>query len=141
MMPAMTGLNAQTPQINPQLNNPLINQPVNTNNMTWVQGEAGAKSYLVAPSGSVVLWDSEAPVIYIKTADAAGMPSMKIIDYTVRGAETGKTPLETSELNNSTRYVLKSDFDALREELEGLKEQVKHVPRQTNRPKNKGGNL
>ena len=109
--------------------------------MVWVTGEAGAKSYLVAPNSNVTLWDSEAQVIYLKSADATGMPSMKILDYTIRGAEPAKKPLEMNEPNNSSQYVLKSDFDALREELEGLKEQLKHVPRQNNRPKNKGGNL
>jgi hypothetical protein len=53
-------------------------------NRIWVQGEAGAKSYLVAPNTTVDLWDSESQTIYIKSADAAGLPSMKIIDYTIR---------------------------------------------------------
>ena len=35
----------------------------------WVQGEAGAKSYLVARGETAVLWDSENPYIYIKSAD------------------------------------------------------------------------
>ena len=38
--------------------------------LTWVQGEAGAKSYLVAPNSTVVLWDSETPTIYITSSDA-----------------------------------------------------------------------
>ena len=114
----------------------------NQNGLTWVQGIGGAKSYLVAPNSTATLWDSEAQTIYLKSADASGMPSMKIIDYTIRDAETPKTPLEMNEPNNSTEYVLKSDFDALRVELEGLKEQMKHVPRQNNRPNpKKGGNL
>ena len=51
----------------------------------WVQGEAGAKSYLVAPGSTVQLWDSEEKIIYLKSADASGMLSMKILDYTIRG--------------------------------------------------------
>ena len=54
----------------------------------WVQGEAAAKSYLVAPNTTVQLWDSEEKVIYLKSADASGMPSMKVLDYTIRG-DTG----------------------------------------------------
>lgn len=121
---------------------PQFNYGNNQNGLTWVQGIGGAKSYLVAPNSTATLWDSEAQTIYLKSADASGMPSMKIIDYTIRDAETPKTPLEINEPNNSTEYVLKSDFDALRAELDGLKEQMKHVPRQNNKPnQRKGGNL
>lgn len=122
-----------------QFNN--YNYPSN-NNLTWVTGEAGAKSYLVAPNSTATLWDSEAQVIYLKSADASGMPSMKILDYTIRdnGANTPNKPLIEKDPNTSTEYVLKSDFDALCKEIERLKEELKHVPRQNNRPK-KGGNL
>ena len=54
------------------------------NNIIWVQGEAGAKGYLVAPNSSVALFDNEQQVVYIKSADASGMPSMKVLDYKIR---------------------------------------------------------
>ena len=126
----------QQPQFNNYNNNP--------SNLTWVTGEAGAKSYLIAPNSTATLWDSEAQTIYLKSADASGMPSMKILDYTIRdnGANMPNRPLVEKEPNNSIEYVLKSDFDALRVELEGLKEELKHVPRQANKPQQKkGGNL
>ena len=123
---------------------PQFNYNNNPSNLTWVTGEAGAKSYLVAPNSTATLWDSEAQTIYLKSADASGMPSMKILDYTIRdnGANMPNRPLVEKEPSNSTEYVLKSDFDALRVELEGLKEELKHVPRQANKPQQKkGGNL
>ncbi len=52
----------------------------------WVQGEAGAKAYHVAPGNTVQLWDSENTVIYLKSADMAGMPSMRVLEYTERNA-------------------------------------------------------
>ena len=74
----------QAPQ--PQMQNAQMQQPQTMqSNMIWVQGEAGAKSFLVAPNTTVQLWDSEAQVIYLKSADATGMPTMKVLDYTVRG--------------------------------------------------------
>ena len=81
-----------TPQV-PQPVPPQPSQPVNSN-LIWVQGEAGAKSYLVAPNNTLTLWDSEAQVIYLKSADASGMPSMKILDYTIRDNQTAKAPLK-----------------------------------------------
>lgn len=60
------------------------------NGRIYVQGEAGARAFLVAPNNIVDLWDSDAQVIYIKSADASGRPSMKILDYTIREDTTTK---------------------------------------------------
>lgn len=57
-------------------------QPMN-NSIIWVSGEAGAKAYLVAPNTTVQLWDSESQRIFLKSADATGMPSIKILNYTI----------------------------------------------------------
>lgn len=81
----------------------------------WVQGEAGAKSYLVAPNNTVQLWDSEAQVIYLKSADASGMPSIKTLDYTIR--ESGTAPKEPA-------YATKKEIDELREQLDSLHDEV-----------------
>ena len=49
-------------------------QTQNNNGLIWVQGETGAKSFLVAPNTTVMLMDSETSVFYLKSADASGMP-------------------------------------------------------------------
>jgi hypothetical protein len=92
------------PQINQNQNNPII----------WVSGEAGAKAYLVAPNTTVQLWDSEANCVYLKSADATGMPSMKILDYTIREGEKPQNAPLKSEMNN---YATKDDMAALKAEL------------------------
>lgn len=97
-------------------------QPQNVGGLIWVQGEAGAKSYLVAPNTTVQLWDSENPVIYLKSADVSGMPSMKILDYTIReGEKQQNTPLK-SEMNN---YATKEELNAFRSEILQTIEKVK----------------
>ena len=93
-----------------------IQQPVPQQNtsMVWVQGEAGAKSYLLTPNYTLPLWDSEAQVIYLKSTDASGMPSMKILDYTIRDANNApKTPLNDKEIE----YVTKDELTAFKEEI------------------------
>lgn len=92
--------------------------PANNQGIIWVQGEAGAKSYLVAPNCTVQLWDSEAQVIYLKSADASGMPTMKIIDYTIRGNENIKTNIE---------YVTSEQLEEIKKELKELKTKLKGV--------------
>lgn len=59
--------------------------------MQWVQGEAAAKAWSVPPGGSAVLWDSEAPLIYIKSADQMGMPQMRVLKWEEYRPEPPKT--------------------------------------------------
>ena len=94
-------------------------QPQNTG-LIWVQGEAGAKSYLVAPNTTVQLWDSEAQTVYLKSADASGMPSLKILDYTIREAATPAQSLS----NASAQYVTKEEFETLYGQIKALKKQI-----------------
>lgn len=75
----------------------------------WVQGEAGAKSYLVAPNTTVQLWDSESQSIYLKSADASGMPTMKILDYTIREQNGQNTPSLMPE--DRADYVTRKEFN------------------------------
>ena len=93
---------------------PMMQQYPQNNQQTgliWVQGEAAAKSYLLAPGCTVPLWDSEEKVIYLKSADASGMPSMKVLDYKIRGEEAAKPAPE---------YATKEDLDALAEKVAAL---------------------
>ena len=92
----------------PQYQAPQQNQQ---GGLIWVQGEAAAKSYMVAPGNTVQLWDSEEKVIYLKSADVSGMPSMKILDYTIRGEE---------EKKNKPEYATKSELEALAEKVKEL---------------------
>lgn len=92
------------------------------NGIIWVQGEAGAKSYLVAPNNTVQLWDSEAQTIYLKSADASGMPTLKILDYTVR--ETNRTapnPAVAVSGDKNIAYATKDEISGLNDEIQALR--------------------
>lgn len=107
----------------PQMYYPQPIQPTQQNqnsNMIWVQGEAGAKSYLVAPNTTIQLWDSEAQTIYLKSADASGMPSIKILDYTIRNAESPHTPLK----DDSPSYATIDEIESLKTEITALKKKI-----------------
>lgn len=86
----------------------------------WVQGEAGAKSYLVAPNTTVQLWDSESQTIYLKSADASGMPTMKILDYTIRDNNT-----QTVNPVVQADYVTREEFNDLVEKFNHLTDRKK----------------
>ena len=87
-----------------------------SNGLIWVQGEAGAKSYLVANGSSVLLMDSEKQTFYIKSADAAGMPSMRTFDYTERNASVKPS----SSAQDAPEYVTRDELNTLTKRLEAL---------------------
>lgn len=100
----------------PQVNNTPSNQAQQQNgNLIWVQGEGAAKSYLVAPGCTVALFDNESQTIYIKSADASGMPTMKVLDYTMREQQT--RPI----ISDSASFATKDDISSIREEIEAIK--------------------
>ena len=104
-------------------------QPTQQQNsgIIWIQGESAAKSYLVAPNNSIVLFDSESQTVYIKSADASGMPSMKILDYTIRNQTPGNGPVSASPAPtvNPSDFATRAQFDALQDEINALKAQIK----------------
>jgi len=92
----------------------------------WIQGEAAAKSYLVAPGTTVALWDSESQTIFLKSADASGMPSMKVLDYTIRDLNAQKGP-KTDLINSAdtlSAYATKTELEALKREIRVLRDKV-----------------
>lgn len=93
-------------------------QSQSNTNRIWVQGINGAKSYLTAPNTCVDLWDSENKSIYIKSADSNGIPTIKILDYSIR--EESKE----SESRNNVDYATKDELRDLREEIRTLKERL-----------------
>lgn len=116
------------PQYNQQAGTP--SQPVNSapqpsNSIIWVQGEAGAKSYLVAPNTTVQLWDSESQTIYLKSADASGMPSIKTLDYTIRDgmpAEANNLPVEG--------FATVDEVNALRKQIDALSRKIRAISKE-----------
>lgn len=84
------------------------------NNMlscAYVQGEAAAKAYPIAPGQFVVLIDTEDPVIYTKTTDQFGRPMpIRILDY----VERVDAPVEQSK---NPEYITKSDLDKFKNEI------------------------
>ena len=97
-------------------------QPQVNQGLLWVSGEVGAKSYLVAPNSTVLLMDSDTQRFYLKSADNAGMPSLRIFEY----SEVTNTPTTSVNAPNLDENVLNDKF-VTREEYEGLKRQYESI--------------
>lgn len=105
------------PQPQPQVQQQPAQQAQN-NSLIWVSGEAGAKAYLVAPNTTVQLWDSESQTIYLKSADASGMPTMKTLDYTIREQAQQAQNMPTLMHDEVPEYVTKSELTAFEEKIQ-----------------------
>lgn len=90
--------------------------------INWVQGEAGAKSWFVAPGASVLLMDSEAQRFYLKTADVNGIPGMRTFEYNEVGI---KKPQEENKTDNFVPFDVFNEFRSqVLSKLEDLSEPV-----------------
>ena len=99
-----------------------------------VQGIEGAKAYLVAPNNSVDLWDSEAPVIYQKSADSSGMPSIKILDYTVReSSSNAPNYVPKVKVEDLSIYATKDEIKSVSEQITALRDRVDNLMRKRRR--------
>ena len=109
-------------------------QPSVQGGLIWVSGEAGAKAYLVAPNTTVALYDSENQTIYLKSADASGMPSMKILDYTIRdfNKTAPSTPLAGSQ-DKLPDFATKDDLKGISDEISALRAKVESITRRRTR--------
>lgn len=90
-----------------------------TSPIIWVQGEEGAKAYMVAAGNSVLLMDSENSTFYIKSTDASGMPQpLRVFDYSERTASQ-KQPAQTVQ-KSKEEYVTRQEFNALTARFDAL---------------------
>lgn len=108
---------------------PQIQSQPQSNGINWVQGEAGAKSYAIAPGQSILLMDSENNVFYIKSSDyPSGMPKpLRIFDYTERIVTTN--PVETTS-KQTADYVTREEFEKRLAEITNAKQRVSTTKQQ-----------
>ena len=116
-------------QIVPQQQQVVQQPTTNDSGILWVQGEAGAKSWAVAPGKSVMLMDSESNTFYIKSSDGSGMPMpLRIFDYTERTTQQAQQPqvVQHQEIDTS-QFVT---WDALDKKLNELLDAKKEYRRE-----------
>lgn len=83
--------------------------------IVWVQGEAGAKAYPVAPNTSLLLMDSESSSFYIKTTDASGMPlPLRTFEYVEKSGQQTEKPMVSQQLND---FITREEFEKRLSEL------------------------
>lgn len=89
---------------------PSATQPVN--GLVSVTGMEGAKAYQLPPNSSMPLFDQDNDVLYLKTTDSAGYPTIKAFRF-----EPMDAPAAVFE---ESAYATKADLEALAEKVEAL---------------------
>lgn len=100
---------------------------MHTDPMLWVLGQTEAESYPVAPNNTVTLWDKNQPTIYIKSANAQGVPSIRVLDFTERTANAPKKP-EKHDCKCGDKFATKEQLTALEgkyDEIMAIVEELK----------------
>lgn len=108
-MSQLYGVNNFNPYQNPisqNTNNFIQQQP--QNNLIRVTGIDGAKAYQMSPNSSVALFDSDSDIMYVKTTDGAGFPTIRTFRF---------EPIEDMPKVQDA-YITRDEFDALKQEVE-----------------------
>ena len=102
---------------------PNFQQPTQLQQLIKVNGIDGARAFQMSPNSSVALFDINADLIYIKSTDGAGFPTIDTYKFT-RVEEKSVPEVE---------YVSKEE---MMEEIEKLRKEIKNNGKQyTKQPK------
>ena len=89
-----------------------------TNNLLRVTGPESAKSYPIGANSSVVLFDANDAVFYLKTTDDSGFASIRTFDFVERTEPIDVKPVDPG-------YATKDDLDCIRKQLSDISEALK----------------
>lgn len=102
----------------PQTVAPIQNQPQVQNTFAWIQGEEAARNYPIAPGNTVVLIESDKPIMYMKSADLSGRPQPMQVRYLVSEEDYRKIQNGSNIQVNDDTYVTKEYFEKKMSELD-----------------------
>ena len=106
------------PMYQPQ--NPVQNSNMNTNKL-YTTGIEDVRARQLPPNSDFIFLDNDKPIIYRKTTDATGKMDIQMFEI-VPFQPKQSTPEQPIDPN---QFVLKTDFEALKNEIEQLRESVK----------------
>lgn len=103
---------------NPMGINMQNNIPMNNSLMlTRVTGLEGAKAYQMPANSTVALFDNNEDLMYIKTTDGAGFPTIRTFAF-------NEVVANTNPIQDTTDYVTRDEFNKLKEELLNGKQSI-----------------
>lgn len=99
----------QNQYYNPPMNNQQIFPQEQTQNLIRVNGIDGAKTYQMPANSTVALFDSNEDIMYIKTTDGAGFPSIRTFNF---------VEIKQNEKSSGSQdYISRQEFEEFKKEL------------------------
>lgn len=80
----------------------------------WVNGEVGARAYIIPPNSAVLLMDSDNNRFYIKSSDANGRATIETFDY----ARHSEEAVDTSQ------FITRAEYNSLKQSVENLQQSI-----------------
>ena len=116
---------------NPQMMNPTPGQPQEqAQNLIRVNGIEGAKAYQMPANSTVALFDSNDDIMYVKSTDGAGFPSIRTFAFTEKLNVEGKSP--------DVEYISREEFEEFKKEL--MNNGKQSISRSKSNPTDKSSN-
>ena len=113
----------QAPQPQMQQQQPAQSQQ----SIVWVNGIEEANSFMIMPNNAVQLWDRNGKSVYVKSADATGMPQMRIYDL----IERSQARQETAQASEEEKGI-NSRVSTLESRVVDLERNMEYFRRSTN---------
>ena len=77
------------------------------NGIIWVQGEEGARAYMIPPNSTAMMLDSDNEgKFYIKTTDNIGMSNLRTFSF--------KEVIDLQPVENTDKYATKADLQEIK---------------------------
>lgn len=87
-----------------------LTQPqMSTQNLIRVNGIDGAKGYQMSANSTVALFDTNEDIMYVKSTDGAGFPSIRTFSFT--------EIKENTKVSQNTDYISRQEFEDFKKEL------------------------
>ena len=106
---------------NPYMNNYNAMQNQMNNNLIRVTGMDGAKAYQMQPNSTVALFDSNEDIMYIKSTDGAGFPTIRTFGF---------APIE-QPTNQGNDFISRAEFEQFKQEVLDNGKQLISEPKST----------
>lgn len=106
----------QMPPVYPTSQQPTTQQTPQLNPYAFVNGIEGAKSFPMQPNQTMLLMDSDNPIVYMKQANSLGQATIRYFRL------TEITETDVKGKTTSVDYATKEEFDALQKKVNELLE-------------------
>ena len=134
---------AQQPNYN-NMGNMMNNQnqqQAQTTQCNFVNGIEGAKAFQMIPNQTVMLMDSENPMLYMKTSNGMGQSTLKYYKLVETNEQEirNQNVVQPQQTQPSEEYALKSDLDVLSKKIDEISKRFEK-PFKNEKNVEKGGN-